>query len=157
MTYTIGSLARAADVNVETVRYYQRRGLIDEPSKPSGGIRRYDETDAGRLRFIKQAQTLGFSLGEVAELLALEDGRHCREAERLGAAKLALVRERITQLRRVEKALAGMVGQCRGNTGKVHCPLIASLKREASAAGATSGDHRERRAAVRRPMRSRSS
>lgn len=155
MTYTIGSLARAANVNVETVRYYQRRGLFGEPPKPPGGIRRYDETDAGRLRFIKQAQTLGFSLNEVAELLTLEDGRHCREAERLGAAKLALVRERIAQLRCVEKALAGMVGQCRGNTGKVHCPLIASLKREASAAAAASGNSRVGQAAARHPTRSR--
>lgn len=155
MTYTIGSLAKAADVHVETIRYYQRRGLVGEPPKPPGGIRRYDETDAGRLRFIKQAQSLGFSLGEVAELLALEDGRQCREAERLGAAKLAVVRERITQLRCVETALAGMVGQCRGNTGKVHCPLIASLKRDASATAAASGNRGQRQAAARRPTRSR--
>ncbi|TAN08224.1 MAG: MerR family transcriptional regulator [Rhodanobacteraceae bacterium] len=153
MTYTIGSLARAAAVNVETIRYYQRRGLVGEPPKPPGGIRRYDESHAGRLRFIRQAQTLGFSLGEVADLLALEDGCHCREAGRLGAAKLALVRERIAQLRCVEKALAGMVGQCRGNTGKVHCPLIASLKRNANAGAATAGKPRERKAAARRPVR----
>lgn len=157
MTYTIGSLAKVTDVNVETVRYYQRRGLVGEPPKPLGGIRRYNEVHAGRLRFIKQAQTLGFSLNEVADLLALEDGCHCREAERLGAEKLALVRERIAQLRRVEKALAGMVDQCRGNTGKVHCPLIASLKRETSATAAATGNLRERRAVAQHPVRARRS
>ncbi|MBU6415637.1 MAG: Hg(II)-responsive transcriptional regulator [Xanthomonadaceae bacterium] len=128
MTYTIGRLAEAADVHVETIRYYQRRGLVAEPAKPLGGIRRYDETHARRLRFIKHAQTLGFSLDEVADLLALDDGRRCREAGRLGANKLTVVRERIAQLRRVERALAALVDQCHCNTGRVHCPLIASLE-----------------------------
>jgi MerR family mercuric resistance operon transcriptional regulator len=128
MTFTIGALAKATDVHIETIRYYQRRGLVAEPSKPLGGIRRYDEAHARRLRFIKQAQTLGFSLEEVAELLALEDGRHCRDAEQLGRKKLATVRERITQLRRVEQALTALVEQCQCNRGEVHCPLIASLE-----------------------------
>lgn len=131
MTFTIGSLAKATDVHVETIRYYQRRGLMAEPSKPLGGIRRYDEAHARRLRFIKQAQTLGFSLEEVADLLALEDGRHCRDAERLGRKKLATVRERITQLRRVEQALTMLVEQCECNRGEVRCPLIASLEQTA--------------------------
>ncbi len=131
MTYTIGSLAKATEVHIETIRYYQRRGLVAEPIKPLGGIRRYGEAHARRLRFIKHAQTLGFSLDEVADLLALEDGRHCREAERLGANKLAMVRERIAQLRRVEQALTAMVDQCHCNTGQVHCPLIASLEQAA--------------------------
>jgi MerR family mercuric resistance operon transcriptional regulator len=155
MTYTIGRLAKATDVHVETIRYYQRRGLVGEPSRPPGGIRRYDEVDAGRLRFIKQAQTLGFSLNEVADLLALEDGRHCREAEKLGAEKLAVVRERIAQLRSVEKALATMVGQCRSNTGKVHCPLIGSLKWNAKSATVPSRDHRKRKASGVRASSSR--
>lgn len=131
MSYTIGSLAKATEVHIETIRYYQRRGLVAEPAKPLGGIRRYDEAHARRLRFIKHAQTLGFSLDEVTDLLALEDGRHCRDAERLGENKLAMVRERITQLRRVEQALAALVDQCHCNTGRVHCPLIASLEQVA--------------------------
>lgn len=129
MSFTIGTLAKATDVHVETIRYYQRRGLVPEPAKPLGGIRRYEETHARRLRFIKHAQALGFSLDEVADLLTLEDGRHCREAEQLGANKLAMVRERIAQLQRVEQALAALVDQCQCNTGKVHCPLVASLER----------------------------
>lgn len=127
---TIGTLARQAGVHVETVRYYQRRGLLEEPRRPPGGIRRYSEAHARRLRFIKQAQGLGFSLEEVKDLLTLEDGRHCREAERLGALKLTAVRERLAQLRHVERALAGLVNQCRCNRGTVSCPLIAALERE---------------------------
>lgn len=128
MTFTIGSLAKATDVHIETIRYYQRRGLVAEPSKPLGGIRRYDEAHARRLRFIKHAQALGFNLDEVADLLALEDGRHCRDAELLGARKLAMVRERLVQLRRVEQALTTLVEQCQRNPGEVRCPLIASLE-----------------------------
>lgn len=128
--YTIGTLAKAAGVNVETIRYYQRRGLVDAPDRPLGGIRRYTEGHARRLRFIKRAQTLGFSLEEVADLLSLEDGRHCQVAAQLGLRKLETVRERITRLRRVEKALASLVNQCQGNPVKVHCPLIAALEDE---------------------------
>ncbi|WP_329743438.1 Hg(II)-responsive transcriptional regulator [Dyella sp. A6] len=128
MSYTIGRLAKATEVHVETIRYYQRRGLVPEPAKPLGGIRRYEEVHARRLRFIKHAQTLGFSLDEVSDLLTLEDGRHCREAEELGANKLAMVRERIVQLQRVEQALASLVDQCHCNTGQVRCPLIAALE-----------------------------
>ena len=128
MAFTIGRLAKVADVHVETIRYYQRRGLLVEPVKPLGGVRRYGENDACRLRFIKRAQTLGFSLDEVGELLSLEDGQHCAAAEQLGARKLAIVRERLTQLRRIEDALAQLVAQCHGNRGKVRCPLIAALE-----------------------------
>ncbi len=126
--YTIGTLAKQAGVNVETIRYYQRRGLVGEPERPLRGIRRYTQAHARRLRFVREAQTLGFSLEEVADLLALEDGRHCREAERLGSRKLAGVRERIAQLRRVEKVLTALVDQCHCNTGNVRCPLIAALE-----------------------------
>lgn len=128
MSYTIGGLAKAADIHIETIRYYQRRGLVPEPAKPLGGIRRYEEAHARRLRFIKHAQALGFQLDEVADLLALDDGRHCREAEQLGAMKLATVRERIAQLQRVEQALAALVNECHCNTGRVQCPLMASLE-----------------------------
>lgn len=127
---TIGRLAMQAGVNAETVRYYQRRGLLEEPRRPPGGIRRYSEAHAHRLRFIKQAQGLGFSLEEVKDLLALEDGRHCSEAERLRSLKLAAVRERLAQLRQVEQALASLVEQCHCNTGTVSCPLIAALETE---------------------------
>jgi MerR family mercuric resistance operon transcriptional regulator len=127
-TYLIGTLAKAADVHVETVRYYQRRGLLAEPSRPPGGTRRYGKAHVQRLRFIKQAQALGFSLDEVRDLLALEDGQHCGEAERLASIKLSMARERMRQLRRVERALATLVEQCQCNAGKLRCPLIAALE-----------------------------
>lgn len=129
MPYTIGTLAQEAGVNVETVRYYQRRGLVLEPARPLRGIRHYTDEHVRRLRFIKQAQALGFSLDEVGDLLALEDGRHCREVERIAVHKLALVRDRVRQLQRIEKVLSALVGRCHRNTGQVRCPLVASLER----------------------------
>ncbi len=80
---TIGVFAKAARVNVETIRFYQRKGLLPEPDKPYGSIRRYGEADVTRVRFVKSAQRLGFSLDEIAELLRLEDGTHCEEASGL--------------------------------------------------------------------------
>ncbi|MCK9396977.1 MAG: MerR family transcriptional regulator, partial [Methylobacter sp.] len=94
-SFTIGALAKRARVNVETIRFYQRRGLLVEPERPLGGIRRYTELDVRRVRFIKQGQKLGFSLNEVLELLSLEDGQHCREAKEIALRKLTLIRERI--------------------------------------------------------------
>ena len=126
--FTIGVLAKQADVNVETIRFYQRRGLVESPKRPPGGIRHYTQAHARRIRFVREAQKLGFSLDEVADLLALEDGQHCREAERLGSKKLATVRERMAQLARVERALATLVNQCHANRGRVHCPLISALE-----------------------------
>ena len=125
---TIGALARQAGVNVETIRYYQRRGLVPEPVRPVGGIRSYAPEHVQRLRFIKRAQQLGFSLEEVGELLSLEDGLHCHEVEEIAGQKLATVRDRITQLRSIESSLAALIGQCRNNEGKVRCPLIAALE-----------------------------
>lgn len=125
---TIGVLARQSGVNVETIRFYQRRGLVEEPPKPLGGIRRYARSHAKRIRFIKQAQTLGFSLNEVSDLLALEDGQNCRKAEKLGARKLEMVRERLAQLCRIEQVLAVLIDQCHCNTGKLRCPLITALE-----------------------------
>lgn len=127
---TIGGLAKQAGVNVETVRFYQRRGLLEEPKKPLGGIRRYAQVHVRRIRFVREAQELGFSLDEVAELLALDDGRNCRDAERIGSRKLATVRERLRRLKRVEKVLEALVNQCQCNTGKLRCPLIDALEYE---------------------------
>lgn len=130
--YTIGTLAREVSLNVETIRYYQRRGLVQEPRRPPGGIRRYAEEHARRLRFIREAQKLGFSLDEVGELLSLEDGLHCREVEEIAGQKLAAVRDRIAQLGRIETVLTVLVGKCHGNRGKLRCPLISSLESPSS-------------------------
>ncbi len=126
--FTIGALAQAAGVNLETIRFYQRRGLLPEPAKPQGGIRRYGDPDLARARFIKSAQRLGFKLDEVAELLKLEDGSHCGQARAQGERKLADVRARLADLQRIEQALSELLERCQVSRGKVCCPLIASLQ-----------------------------
>ncbi len=125
---TIGALAEAAAVNVETIRFYQRKGLLPEPDRPLGRIRRYGEAQWARVRFIKAAQRLGFSLDEIAELLKLEDGTHCDEARRLAEQKLQSVHARLADLRRIESALSQLVAHCGSARGAVQCPLILSLQ-----------------------------
>ncbi|MDP2031288.1 MAG: Hg(II)-responsive transcriptional regulator [Thiobacillus sp.] len=125
---TIGTFAKAAGVNVETIRFYQRRGLLPEPDKPYGSIRRYTASDVSRVQFIKAAQRLGFSLDEIADLLALEDGSHCSKARAQAERKLADVRARLADLRRIERVLADLVQRCCATSGDVRCPLIASLQ-----------------------------
>jgi MerR family mercuric resistance operon transcriptional regulator len=124
---TIGRLAEAARVNVETVRFYQRRNMLREPERPLNGIRRYCAADVKRIRFIRRAQELGFTLQEVANLLQLEDGRSCRETERLAAKKLALVEVRIADLTRLRKTLKELLGRCEAGRGRVACPIIDTL------------------------------
>ena len=124
---SIGSLAKAADVNVETIRYYQRRGLLDEPSKPMGGHRRYTATAAMRVRFIKRAQQLGFTLEEIRELLLLEDGQSCREARLLAERKLELIETRVADLNRMRRSLRGLIAQCAEGKRPRSCPIIATL------------------------------
>jgi MerR family mercuric resistance operon transcriptional regulator len=127
-TLGIGAFAEAAGVTVETIRFYQRKDLLPEPDKPFGGIRRYGKADVARVRFIKSAQRLGFSLDEVAGLLTLDDGAHCDEARQLGEQKLADVRARLFDLQRIESVLAVLVDDCCASRGRVSCPLIAALQ-----------------------------
>ncbi|MFN3914871.1 MAG: Hg(II)-responsive transcriptional regulator [Aquabacterium sp.] len=127
-TLTIGRLAEAAGVNVETIRFYQRKGLMQEPDRPHGGIRRYAGMDLARVRFIKSAQQLGFSLDEVGDLLKLEDGAHCTEAREQAERKLADVRAKLADLHRIEATLTTLVEQCCTAKGEVRCPLIESLQ-----------------------------
>ncbi|MEO5698209.1 MAG: Hg(II)-responsive transcriptional regulator [Burkholderiaceae bacterium] len=130
---TIGSVAASADVGIETIRFYQRKGLLDEPQRPSGGIRRYRQRDVARVRFIKSSQRLGFSLDEVAGLLALEDGTHCDDARALAESKLVDVRHRLTDLRRIERALKTMIDQCSSHRGQICCPMIEALQAQSRA------------------------
>lgn len=125
---TIGAFAKAAGVNVETIRFYQRKGLLPKPDKPYGSIRRYGEADVARVRFVKSAQRLGFSLDEVAGLLRLDDGAHCDEARVLAEQKLEDVREKLADLQRIESVLAQLVDDCCASQGTVSCPLIVSLQ-----------------------------
>lgn len=125
--FTIGRLAAAADVNVETVRYYQRIKLMLVPKRPPGGTRRYGNDELTRLQFIKTAQTLGFTLEEIADLVKLDDGTRCNEARDIAARKLTVVRARLRDLQRIERTLARLVRRCETRRGTIRCPLIDDL------------------------------
>lgn len=125
---SIGVFAQAAGVNVETIRFYQRKGLLPQPDRPYGSIRRYGQKDVARVRFVKSAQGLGFRLDEVAGLLMLEDGTHCGDARRLGEQKLADVRAKLADLHRIESALSTLIHDCGKNGTNVSCPLITALE-----------------------------
>lgn len=124
---TIGQLATAGGVGVETVRYYQRRGLLVEPKRTLGAIRRYGAEDAARIRFIKRAQELGFSLDEIAELLRLQDGTSRAAVRRIAAARLAQIEARRADLQRMARALSHLIAECEHHPGAPHCPIVQAL------------------------------
>lgn len=126
---TIGKVARAAGVNVETVRYYERVNLLPRPPRPSGGVRRYSDDAVARIRFIKRAQELGFSLAEIERLLALQDPQSCSAARSLAAEKLGLVEARLVDLERMRGVLKELIERCDARRGDVSCPIIESLQR----------------------------
>ena len=127
MTRTISKVAKELEINIETVRFYERRGLIEQPPKPELGYRDYPDETVNRIRFIKRSQELGFTLDEIANLLSLND-RPCGQVQELAEHKLAAVKEKMTDLRRLEKALKGLLTQCRNNDDDSHCPIIDSLQ-----------------------------
>jgi len=124
---TIGKVARAAGVGVETVRYYQRRRLIAVPRATAGAFRRYSNDDVDRLRFIKRAQEVGFSLDEIAELLKLNDGKERAVVRKVAASRLEEIHHKIDDLERIARALEGLIEAC-ANTGEVQpCPIIEAF------------------------------
>jgi MerR family mercuric resistance operon transcriptional regulator len=127
---TIGQLAQTAGVNVETIRYYQRRGLLDEPDKPLGGHRRYSADAVKRVRFIKRAQQLGFTLEEVKSLLLLEEGQNCRETCLLAEQKLEQIEGRISDLSRMRDILKELITQCIEGKRPRSCPIIITLEKD---------------------------
>ena len=125
---TIAAVARSAGVGVETVRYYERRGLIAQPKKALGAMRRYGSNHVRRIRFVKRAQELGFTLEEIESLLKLEDGSDRRSIQHIAAARLDEVRSRISDLRRIERTLSHLLEDCK--TGATpSCPIIGALVR----------------------------
>jgi Hg(II)-responsive transcriptional regulator len=122
----IGELARSVDISVETIRYYQRIGLLEVPQKPYGGTRSYGTEDLQRLRFIRRAQQLGFSLHDICALLELSSS-DCEQVQKLATEKLSLVQEKLGQLRRIESVLAETLTQCAKRKGNQPCPIIESL------------------------------
>src|SRR2546426_9964211 len=126
----IGQLAEAAGVHVETIRYYQQLGLMPRPARAHGAVRRYGGDAVSRLRFIKRAQALGFSLDEVKLLLELSAGEHCAETRTLARRKLALVEEKIADLRGLQDALNKLVRACGSGREGRGCPIIDNLCKE---------------------------
>ena len=125
---TIGALARAAGVGVETVRYYQRRGLLPQPAPVRGAYRRYPPDVAARLRFIRHAQQFGFTLDEISSLLQLADGTDRRSIRRIAAARLVQMRERVAALQRMMDALDQVLQACEHGAHAPRCPIIGSIE-----------------------------
>ena len=126
----IGRLAETTGVHLETIRYYQRLGLMPTPERGHGTVRRYGEDAISRLRFIKRAQGLGFSLDEVKLLLNLSVGEHCAETRTFAEQKRRLVERKIADLRGIQAALDKLIRACgTGRRGR-GCPIIESLSGE---------------------------
>ena len=123
---TIGQLAKAAGVGVETIRYYQRRGLVDVPGRPIGSSRRYPEAMVAQLAFIRRAQEMGFTLDEIAMLLKLRES-DCGVAQGYARAKHDELGQRIDALVRMRERLQQVLEQCGGTPGGEACPLISAL------------------------------
>lgn len=123
---TIGKLAEAGGVGVETVRFYQRKGLLLTPTR-SEGFRHYCDEDIRRLRFIRQAQTAGFTLSEIAELLQLDAGEDRTRARELAEARLQALDARIAEMQRARDALGRLAREC-GGGGKGPCPILKSFE-----------------------------
>lgn len=120
---SIGKLAKAAEVGVETVRYYQRRGLLETPTE-ADGMRRYNDDHVDRLRFIKRAQTVGFTLEEIADLLSLNDNSDHRVARQLASEKIRDIELRIARLGKMADALRQLVHECECGGEDMPCPII---------------------------------
>lgn len=128
---TIAGLAGAGGVGVETIRYYQRRGLLDTPDRAQtggsgGGVRRYGEGDVQRLRFIRSAQGAGFTLEEIAELLALDAGHDHARARALAETRIAALDAKIDELQAARASLARLANACAG-TVRGPCPILTAF------------------------------
>jgi MerR family mercuric resistance operon transcriptional regulator len=124
---TIGGLAKAAGVSVETVRYYQRRGLLPEPARAPREVRRYGEEDLKRLRFIRSAQAAGFTLNEIGELLELSASDDRARARELAQTRVAALDDKIAELREARDALAGLATACATERGGP-CPILGAFR-----------------------------
>lgn len=127
MTYTIGSLAQKAQVNVETIRFYQRIGLLKKPIKPAQGYRQYDDHPLQRILFIKRAQKLGFTLKEIQDLLSIEKDR-CHQIQHLAIQKRLLIQQKITDLIKLEETLTQLIDQCESTKETNHCAIVDAFK-----------------------------
>jgi MerR family mercuric resistance operon transcriptional regulator len=134
---TIGKIAKLAGVHVETIRYYQRRGLLSEPERPHRGYRRYPADIVEHIRFIKRAQSLGFALNEVAVLMELEEARACGVTRRLALDKMNAIDQKLDGLTSMRRALAALVQQCGAGRSTTGCPIIRALGQDESSGTAS--------------------
>jgi len=129
---TIGKVAHSAGLAIDTVRYYEREGLLEKPSRTASGYRHYTPEAVARLRFIRQAKELGFTLSEIRELLTLRvaPGKSCADVKTRAEAKIADVEQRIAQLNRMKGALAKLAKACSGRGPTSECPILDALESE---------------------------
>ena len=126
--FTIGRLASSAGVHVETVRYYQRRGLLAEPGRKLGSVRHYSDADADQIRFIKRAQAVGFTLAEIQRLIKARNNRSCKSTRSLAAEKLQAVEERMRELSDLRRELRHWIAECDANAKAGCCPALDALE-----------------------------
>ncbi len=133
---TIGQLARAAGVGVETVRFYERRGLLAPPPRSAAGYRQYTDDTVARLQFIRRAKELGFTLSEIQELLALRERptARCAEVKSRAEAKIASIDQKIRDLQRMKRSLKKLADICPGETVTEECPILESLTQPSGSA-----------------------
>ena len=129
-TIGIGDLARRAGVSIDTIRYYEKSGLLAPQARLPSGYRRYGDSQVARLRFIRRAQELGFSLSDISELLALSGLRDVARVKRSAQRKLDEVEKRIAALQRVRTALSVLIEQCPGHGRAAACPILRALGAE---------------------------
>jgi MerR family transcriptional regulator, copper efflux regulator len=127
---TIGQMAKQAGVGVETIRFYERKGLVEQPARRQSGYRQYSQEVVRRIRFIKRAQELGFSLKEITELLSLrvDPQTSCRDVKRRTEAKIGDVDEKLRDLQRIKKALVKLNAACSGSGPTSQCPILDALE-----------------------------
>lgn len=130
--FSIGKLARQANVNIETIRYYERRGLMPRPRRRESGYREYTESDLQRLKFIKKAKLLGFSLNEILDLLTLrvDPDTTCQEVRQRAETKIRDIDTKIHELQKMRKALRKLADSCHGAGPASDCPILEALEAE---------------------------
>lgn len=133
---TIGEVARRAEVNVETIRFYEREGLIDQPARPARGFRHYRADAVERVRFIRKAKALGFTLEEIQQLLSLRatSGAKCEAVRQRALTKVEQIEQKLRDLRRLKAAVVRLAESCHGECEVDECSILASLSAHSASA-----------------------
>jgi MerR family copper efflux transcriptional regulator len=130
---TVGQIARQAGVGIETVRFYEKNGLLEEPARRASGYREYDEVTVRRLRFIQRAKELGFTLSEIKELLSLRcSDRPCNDVRERAEAKVAEIEAKVAMLLRMKEVLGRLLSSCCEQDDKSRCPILETLDSQAN-------------------------